>query len=179
MKNLTSGVWWKAVFFRMLRTAGVIVAPYIPTILYTQDWLIVASVVGFAVLGSFLTSLAGLAESEGKTVVWYYALFERAIKTAAQAILTFIGTATMFQDVAWGDALPFVGTAVLGSLLIAVMGFLPETDEKRPLAVASTNVVVINEQGKEGEQKVPVAAVTPAPNIEAAPPITGDPNSVG
>ena len=74
MKNLTSAVWWKAVLFRMLRTAGVIAAPYVPTILYTGDYLILASVVGFGALGSFLTSLAGLAESEGKTVIWYYAL---------------------------------------------------------------------------------------------------------
>lgn len=176
MKNLTSSVWWKAVLFRMLRTAGVILTPYVPTILYTQDYAIAGSVVGFAALGSFVTSLAGLAESEGKTVVWYYALLERSVKTAAQALITLFGTATMFQQVDWSAAPQLVGTAVLGSLLIAVMGFLPETDEKRPLAVASTNVVVINEQGKTGEQKVPVAAVTEAP---VAAVIEGDPDSVG
>lgn len=176
MKNLTSSVWWKAVLFRMLRTAGVILTPYVPTILYTQDYAIAGSVVGFAALGSFVTSLAGLAESEGKTVVWYYALLERTIKTAAQALITLFGTATMFQQVDWSAAPQLVGTAVLGSLLIAVMGFLPETDDKRPLAVASTNVVVINEQGKTGEQKVPVATVTEAP-VSAV--IEGDPDSVG
>ena len=182
MKNLTSAVWWKAVLFRMLRTAGVIAAPYVPTILYTADWAILASVVGFGALGSFLTSLAGLAESEGKTVVWYYALLERSVKTAAQALLTFAGTATMFSQVDWPQALPFVGTAVLGSLLIAVMGFLPETDEKRPLAQATVNTFVINEQGKPGEQGVPVVAAVEAESakpLQTPPTITGTDNSVG
>ena len=180
MKNLTSSVWWKAASFRALRTALVLLAPYIPTILYTADYAIVASVVGFGALSSLITSLFGIAESEGKTVVWWYALLERSIKTAAQALLTLFGTATMFSQVDWSAAPQLVGTAVLGTLLIAVMGFLPETDDKRPLAVASTNVVIVNEQGKVGEQKVPVAAVTDAPAVVVEPAvIEGDPNSAG
>ena len=104
MRNLSSAVWWKAVVFRMLRTAGVILTPYVPTILYTGDYAIVVSVVGFGALGSFITSLAGIAETEGKNVVWYYAIMERAVKTAAQALLTLFGTAAMFQDVDWAQA---------------------------------------------------------------------------
>lgn len=127
MFNLTSAVWWKAAGMRILRTIAVILAPYIPTILYTGDYLVLASVVGFAALGSFVTSLAGIAETSGAPVVWYYAILERTVKTAAQALLTLFGTATMFQEVDWASAPQLVGTAVLGSLLIAVMGFLPET----------------------------------------------------
>jgi hypothetical protein len=171
MKNLTSSVWWKAVLFRALRTAGVILTPYVPTILYTQDYAIAASAVGFAALGSFLTSLAGVAESEGKTVAWGWAILERSVKTAAQALLTLFGTATIFEAVDWAAAPQLVGTAVLGSLLIAFMGFLPETDEKRPLAVASATTVVLNEQGKTGEQAVPVVAAVdaPEPSVTTAP----------
>jgi len=169
MKNLTSGVWWKAVLFRILRTAGVIAAPYVPTILYTQDWAVLGSVVGFAALGSFLTSLAGIAEAAGKTVSWGWAFAERAIKTAAQALLTYFGTAAVFQDVDWGNALPFVGTAVLGSLLIAAMGFLPETDGKFPLAVTKVDTIVVNEAGKPTETATPVVASLDADAPPSAP----------
>lgn len=167
MKNLTSSVWWKATFFRMLRTAGVILTPYVPTILYTQNYAIAASAVGFAALGSFLTSLAGVAESEGKTVAWGWAILERSVKTAAQALLTLFGTATLFESVDWSAAPQLVGTAVLGSLLIAFMGFLPETDERRPLATASATTYVVNEQGNTGEQAVPVVATVDAPPTSA------------
>lgn len=127
MQNLSSAAWWKATVFRMLRTIGVILTPYLPTVLYTGDYAIMLSVVGFGALGSFVTSLHGIAESDGKTVVWYYAILERSVKTAAQALLTLFGTAAMFQDVDWTQAPQLVGTAVLGTLLIAFMGFLPES----------------------------------------------------
>lgn len=173
MKNLTSPVWWKATLFRMLRTAGVILTPYVPTILYTGEYLLVLNVVGFAALGSLVTSLFGIAESEGKTVEWYWAILERSVKTAAQALLTLFGTATMFQQVDWSQAPQLVGTAVLGTLLIAVMGFLPETDGKRPLASASVNTFVINQEGKPSEESVPVVA-TVEPTV-----ISGEHSSVG
>lgn len=178
MSNLTSPVWWKAVLFRALRTAGVIAAPYIPTILYTQDWFILSSVVGFAVLGSFLTSLKGIPESDGATVGFGWAMFERTIKTAAQALLTFFGTATMFSQVTWNELLPFVGTAVLGSLLIGAMGFLPETDGKFPLASASFVTHSVDEAGNTTETQAPVV-VTVDPVTATTATIPGKTNSVG
>lgn len=159
MKNLTSGSWWRAAGIRALRTAGVLLAPYVPTILYTGDFLIVASVVVFGALGSFVTSLAGIAETEGKTVVWYYAVLERSVKTAAQATLALFGTATLFQDVDWSAAPQLIGTAVLGTLVLAFMDFLPETEGK-PLAeakvIAVTNVSA--EDPTRTEKVVPVVA---------------------
>lgn len=159
MKNLTSGLWWRAAAIRALRTAGVLLAPYVPTILYTGDFLIVASVVGFGALGSLVTSLAGIAETEGKTVVWYYAVLERSVKTAAQATLALFGTSTIFQNVDWSAAPQLIGTAVLGTLVLAFMDFLPETEGK-PLAEAKvtaiTNVSV--ENPAPTEKAVPVVA---------------------
>lgn len=177
MKNLTSSVWWKAASFRALRTALVLLAPYVPTILYSADYAIVASVVFFGALTSLITSLFGIAESEGKTVPWWYALLERSVKTAAQALLTLFGTATMFQDVDWSAAPQLVGTAVLGTLLIAIMGFLPETDDKRPLAVATVDTIVVNESGAETEKEVPV--VVAATTDSEQPILRGDSGSVG
>ncbi len=168
MRNLNSASWWKAVVFRMLRTAGVILTPYVPTILYTGDYAIVVSVVGFGALGSFITSLAGIAETEGKNVVWYYAIMERAVKTAAQALLTLFGTAAMFQDVDWAQAPQLVGTAVLGSLLIGFMGFLPETSGD-PLAPTELTNVTINNAGRVEQTSTPVVASVALEGVDDTP----------
>ncbi len=60
------------------------------------------------------------------------------MKTAAQALLTLFGTATMFQQVDWAQAPTLIGTAVLGSLVISFLGFLPEA--QAPDATFRTDV---------------------------------------
>lgn len=158
MSSLFTIVWWKAAFFRALRTAGVIATPYVPTILYTNDWLILGSAAGFGFLSSIVTSLFGIPESDGTKVTWWFGLTERVVKTAAQALLTVFGTATMFEEVNWESAPAIVGTAVLGSLLLGVLKVLPESEI--PIAQVAAPVVIVNpDTGESTEQEVPVVAV--------------------
>lgn len=145
MKNtILSGVWWKASVMRALRTAAVIATPYVPTVLYDGNYLIVLSAAGFGAVSSILTSLFGIPETTDGSVSWYWALGERVIKTTAQALLVLFGTATLFQDVAWVEAPQLVGTAILGSLLLAFMKGLPEVPSPpaAPTTVAITQDVI-------------------------------------
>ncbi len=166
MSNLTSRAWWKAAFFRALRTAIVIAIPYSPTVLYDNSWVILASTAGFGALTSFVTSFFGIAESDGKSVSWYWAVFERVVKTASQALLTAFGTATMFAEVDWSAVPALVGSAVLGSLLLAVLKQLPEADT--PLAAPTINATTVNNIGVPSEVAVPVIAVAEADTISTS-----------
>jgi len=162
MSNLKSLAWWRAAGIRALRTALVIAAPYAPTVIYDGAWLIALSASGFGALTSLLTSLRGIPESEGKTVQWYWAVFERSVKTAAQALITAFGTATLFEQVTWAEVPAIVGSSVLGTLIIAVLGQLPEAEE--PLARATIQTVVVNNPatGDVTEAALPVVAVAGA-----------------
>jgi hypothetical protein len=144
MSNLKSVLWWKAAVNRALRTALVILIPYAPTVLYDGNYLIVLSAAGFGAVTSLLTSLLGIAEASGKSVSWYWAVFERAVKTAGQSLLTAFGTATMFAEVDWSAAPALVGSAVLGSVLLAVLKSLPEADIPTAPAPAVTTVTINN-----------------------------------
>jgi len=124
---LSSTDWWKAAAIRALRTALIIAIPYVPTVIADNAWFLLLSAAGFGAVTSIATSLFGIAEAAGKVIPWWQALLERVIKTAAQALLTAFGTATLFSEVDWTQVLPIVATAVLGSLLAGVLGTLPET----------------------------------------------------
>lgn len=141
MSNLLSGAWWKAAVIRALRTALVIAVPYAPTVLYDGTYLLVLSAAGFGAVSSFATSLFGIAEATPGKVHWTFAIFERVVKTAAQALLTAFGTATVFADVDWTLVPALVGSSVLGSLLLGVIGSLPEAEE--PTVTKPVTTVVI------------------------------------
>jgi hypothetical protein len=104
-----------------------------------------------------VTSLFGIPESDGTKVTWWFGLTERVVKTAAQALLTAFGTATLFEDVIWENVPAIVGTAVLGSLLLGVLKVLPESEI--PLAQVAAPVVIVSPEGERTEQEVPVVAV--------------------
>ena len=134
--NLLSVEWWKAAVVRALRTALVIVVPYVPMVLEENLALVALSAAGFGFITSILTSLFGIPEADGSTVFWGYALFERVVKTAAQALVTAFGTATVFAEIDWNMVWPAVVTAVIGSLLLGVLKSLPETEEAKAKAAA-------------------------------------------
>lgn len=158
MKNLTDPQWWKAAAWRALRTALVIATPYAATLLYVPDqWLIVLSTAGFGALTSLITSLFGIAETSDKTPTWGWATLERVIKTAAQATLTLFGASVTFQDVDWASAPQLIGTAILGSLLLAFMKGIPEAPET-PTAVATVSVASTDATGAPEVVDVPVVA---------------------
>lgn len=159
MSNLTSLAWWKAAGIRAIRTAAVILTPYVPVIFATGDVWVAVSAAGFGAVASLLTSLFGIAEVDGKVVPWYWATLERVVKTTAQALLTAFGTATLFEQVDWNAVPALVGTAVLGSLLLAVLKTLPEAND--PLAPATVQVTTgVNEAGAPEQQIVPVVVET-------------------
>lgn len=129
MSKLGSATWWKAAAIRALRTAVIILAPYVPLVVNEGQWLLAVSAAGFGALTSFATSLVGLPEAAGVVVPWWQALIERTVKTAAQALLTAVGAATFFTDVDWSMVGPAIAVSVLGSLLVGVLGFLPESND--------------------------------------------------
>lgn len=172
MKNLLSGVWWKAAAFRALRTVLVIAIPYAPTVLYDGNYVIALSAALFGGVSSLVTSLFGIAETGDKSVPWYWAISERVVKTAAQATLTLFGTAQMFQDVDWSQAPQLIGSAVLGSLLIGFLKGLPESDI--PTATATVGTVIVNNPaGVPQEAAVPAVADVP---VESTSPPMGTTN---
>ena len=161
MSDLTSGAFWKAAAIRALRTAIFIAIPYVPTLIATESYLLVLSAAGFGFVTSIVTSLFGIAETTGATRPWYFAILERVVKTAAQALLTAFGTATLFAEVDWNAVVPLVATAVLGSLLAGFVKTLPET--KDPIAEATVAITVTNpETGEETEEAAPVQVAVPA-----------------
>lgn len=174
MSSILSRDWWKAAGIRALRTAIVIAIPYVPFLVADQNYLIVLSAAAFGAFASLLTSLFGIAETSGTTVPWYYAIAERAVKTAAQSLLTAFGTATLFSDVDWNLVLPVVVTAVLGSVLLGFLKTLPETVDPIAQAVIEVNVAKTDSAGIDtGETTVQVIpAMAQVGNGQ-------DPNAVG
>jgi hypothetical protein len=148
MTTITSGDWWIAAAKRALRTAAVVAVPYVPVALSGADYLILASAFGMGFILSILTSLAGIAEVEGAEVPWWYAALSRTVKTVAQALITAVGSAVLFTDVDWSTIPALVISSAVGSLLLAVVGKLPEA----PTPVAAPT----------GATPVEIVAVSPA-----------------
>lgn len=128
--ELTSKSWWKAASIRALRTGLAAAIPFFVAIqVLDVDWFLGASTVGLSMLVSYLTSLAGLPEVTGDSVNKVLALAVRAIKTFAQVVAGYIGTAVVFQEVNWSLALAMAASATIVSIMNGLISQLPE-DEK-------------------------------------------------
>lgn len=149
--------WWKAAALRALRTAITIAIPYLGTaILFAGvPWLSIASAAGLGFLASLITSLAGIPEAAGGTVPVWLALTERTVKTVAQGIAVGIGNAVLFTDVHWSTILQAALISGLGSLLLGVLGYLPEAADPSPAFAEISTVPVISAPA--------VTVVTPSP----------------
>jgi hypothetical protein len=97
---LFTGVWWKASAIRALRTAIVVAVPYIP-VSYTENtpYLTALSAAAMGAILSFLTSLTGLTETTGTQVNYWVAIFERVVKTVAQALVAALATDVFVTDI--------------------------------------------------------------------------------
>lgn len=163
MITLFTALWWRAALVRAGRTAAVIAVPYLPAVaLSNVSWwgLLSAVVLGFVL--SILTSLAGLSEATGARVNYWFALFERAVKTFSQALVAGVGTAIFVTDVDWLSILSLAATSTLGTLLLAVISDLPETD--KPLAATTIPVTSATPDGSASSVEttaVPVVASVP------------------
>jgi hypothetical protein len=119
--------WWKAAGVRALRTALVVALPYLPASLTdTVPYVAIASAAVMGGVLSLLTSLAGLAETTDTQVNYWVAIFERVVKTVAQALVTALGTTVFISQVNFSDVLAIVASSALGSLFLAVISSLPE-----------------------------------------------------
>lgn len=120
--------WWKAASLRAVRTAVTIAIPYLGTaVLFSGvPWLSILSAAALGYAASLLTSLAGIPEAAGRKIPAWLALLERTVKTAAQGIAVGIGNAVLFTDVHWSLILQAALISALGSLLLGVLGYLPE-----------------------------------------------------
>lgn len=81
-------------------------------------WVPALLATGFAMVLSLLTSLVG-SPSFGEP--YGFQLLERAVKTFAQSLLTFIGVATMFDQVDWKTGLSAAALAALYSVGTSVL----------------------------------------------------------
>lgn len=138
MSNITDKTWWRAALARAFRTAAVVAIPYVPVTMSVSDYWILASAFGMGFILSILTSLAGIAEVGGGEVPWWYAAVSRVVKTVAQALVTAVGSATLFSEVDWSVIPALVVSSAVGSLLLAVVRQLPESHTP-----TSTNAVEI------------------------------------
>lgn len=161
MLTLSSASWWRAASIRALRTALLVAIPYVPaSYLGGVPYVAMASTAALGFILSLLTSLAGLAETTGTLLPWWYAILGRVVKTVAQALVAGIGTAVLIQDVDWTLLLQTSLTAGFGSLLLAFLVQLPEAD--LPLAVSTVSNITVN-NGVAHEEVIPVVAVVALP----------------
>lgn len=112
-------MWFQGAVDRAVRTALQVLAAYLSAaqLINQVDWRAAGAAVGFAVVLSALTSLVG-SPSFGDG--WGFQVVERAVKTFAQSLLAFIGTATLFDQVDWKTGLSAAALAALYSVVTSV-----------------------------------------------------------
>lgn len=157
--SITSPSWWKAAFFRALRTALVVAVPFFGATQFTDIPLLAAvSTTGFAFVASFLTSLAGIPEANGSATPFWVAIITRIGKTFAQSLVAGFGTAVLFESVDWPLVLQGAGIAAAGSLFIALLNKLPEVPVIDP---SGSQPTVLVKPTAANEAGVATAAISP------------------
>lgn len=164
MNQIFTTAWWKSAGVRAFRTAIIVAVPYLPASLTNNVPYV--TILGAAVMGGFLsllTSLAGLAEVEGRVVPWYFALLERVVKTTAQALVTALTATVFITEVDWHQVLAITSASAFGSLLLGILKVLPESEDPadstgRHLAVTATpnSTVIVNNSGSLDASQIEV-----------------------
>lgn len=142
--QLLTPTWWKAAGIRAFRTALLVAVPYVPASL--TDTVPYLTIISAAVMGavlSLLTSLTGLSEADGRVMPWYWAILERVVKTTAQALVTALATTVFITDVNWADVLAITTASAFGSLLLAVLKILPESEDPADTAATTGKHVAV------------------------------------
>ena len=128
--------WWKAAGLRALRTAGALAVPYLGgSLLGAVPWLTILSAAGLGAVLSLLTSLVGIPSSDGAPL--WVSLLEKAVKTFAQALVAGIGNAVLFEAVDWSIIVQTAAIATLATVLLQVVGTIPEVNPSAPPAPAA------------------------------------------
>ncbi len=139
---LTSRAWWAAAGQRAARSALVVLIPYVMTggISHVDVAVALSAAVLMAIL-SLLTSLAGLPELDGAGTSWWAAVLVRGIKSFAQAIIALAAPSwVLLSDVPWGVVLDGAAAAAVGSVILGLIGKLPEA---QPVTVPAASVVQV------------------------------------
>lgn len=127
--NLFTPAWWESAGARAANTALAALTPLV-LLLWSGEaaiWYVV-SVTGVAVLGSFVTSLAGLPEVTGRTVPLWKAVLSRSAKTFGQTLAGSLVGVVVLTDVDWTAVIVTVGGAVTVTLLRTLKDWLPEQE---------------------------------------------------
>lgn len=142
LSELLSRSWWSGAGQRALRTVLVAFVPFVPPILQgsTQAIWAALSTGALAAVLSIAWSFRSLPEVDGVPRPWWVAALERVLRTFAQALLANIPAVTLIQDVPWTVLLTNALASAIGSLILAAISALPET---QPLAVPVDNVVQV------------------------------------
>ncbi len=162
--NLTSAAWWKAALKRAGRTAAQIAIPYFLSAQVFADVpylaLLSATSLGFGV--SVITSVvAELPEVAGVGEPWWYSALSRFGKTFGQALLAGIGTAAFIQDVDWPTILQLSTFAAITSVLMSLVGTLPEASTPQAVAVGTTTTFNVTTNQPQEVAVPAVVAVAP------------------
>ena len=140
MSALTSRAWWLAAGQRAARSALVTLLVWIPALL--DDVAVhapaAASTIGLMVVASLATSLRSLPELDGTVRSWWIATLDRVVRTFFQVLAAGIPAVTLLQDVPWLVLLEQAAAAALGSLVLAMISALPES---QPVTVPAADVV--------------------------------------
>jgi hypothetical protein len=142
MLALINRAWWFAAGQRALRTALVVLLPFLPAILRADPTAVLAAVstVALAVVLSLATSLRSLPELDGVTRPWWASALDRAARTFAQTLIAGIPAVTLIQDIPWTVLLTQALASALGSVILAAIAALPETI---PVSIPSSDVVAL------------------------------------
>lgn len=140
LSELLSRSWWSAAGQRALRTVLVALVPFVPPILQgsTQAIWAALSTSALAAVLSIAWSFRSLPEVDGLPRPWWAAALDRFVRTFAQVLLAGIPAVTLIQDVPWQVLLTNALAAAVGSLILAAISALPET---QPLSVPADKVV--------------------------------------
>jgi len=140
---LTSRAWWAAAGQRAARSALVVLVPYVMTGggVSHVDYVVAASAAGLMAVLSLLTSLAGLPELDGTGTSWWAAALVRGVKSFAQAIVALAGPSwVLLSDVPWSTVIDGAAAAAVGSVILGLIGKLPEA---QPVTVPAVSVVQV------------------------------------
>ncbi|MHB1491479.1 MAG: hypothetical protein ACYCTH_13450 [Cellulomonas sp.] len=140
---LTSRAWWAAAGQRAARSALVILVPYVMTGggMSHVNLAVAGSAAALMAVLSLATSLAGLPELDGTGTSWWAAALVRGVKSFAQGIVALAGPSwVLLSDVPWGVVLDGSAAAAIGSVILGLIGKLPEA---QPVTVPAASVVQV------------------------------------
>lgn len=129
---LTDIAWWKAAGLRVARTVLMVLLTFLPA--FGTDGTTAAElqrfglVAGLAAVLSLATSWANLPELADGARRWWVAVADRFLRTFGQVLVASAGGALLLTDVDWLDTVQRAGWAALGTVVLAFVAKLPESE---------------------------------------------------